>query len=83
MQRHVRLIALSATALFAASMLWQWSAAENAKKKPAAVDGRITTADLGGQQRFLTHLSTDKPIYREGETLYMQGVLLHLSLIHI
>ncbi|MFP6611735.1 MAG: MG2 domain-containing protein, partial [Pirellulales bacterium] len=77
MQRHVRLIALSATVLFTASMLWQLAAAENAKKKPADDDGRITTAALGGQQRFLTHLSTDKPIYRAGETLYMRGVLLH------
>jgi len=32
---------------------------------------------LGGPDRYLTFLSTDKPIYREGETIYMRGVILH------
>ena len=32
---------------------------------------------LGGGQRFLTHVSTDKPIYRPGETVYVRGVVLH------
>jgi uncharacterized protein YfaS (alpha-2-macroglobulin family) len=34
------------------------------------------TADLGGPQRYLTHLSTDKPIYRPGEKMYVRGVIL-------
>lgn len=33
-------------------------------------------ADLGGPDRYLTHLSTDKPIYRPGESVYVRGVLL-------
>ncbi len=32
--------------------------------------------DLGGASRFRTHLSTDKPIYREGEPVYVRAVLL-------
>src|SRR5688572_13534663 len=31
---------------------------------------------LGGAKRFLTALSTDKPIYRSGETMWVRGVLL-------
>jgi uncharacterized protein YfaS (alpha-2-macroglobulin family) len=34
------------------------------------------TAELGGAERYLAHLSTDKPIYRAGETVYVRGVLL-------
>jgi hypothetical protein len=33
-------------------------------------------AQLGGAKRFLTALSTDKPIYRSGETMWVRGVLL-------
>ena len=36
----------------------------------------VTTADLGGPRRFLTHVSTDKPIYRGGENVYVRGVIL-------
>jgi hypothetical protein len=32
---------------------------------------------LGGDDRYLTHLSTDKPIYRVGETVCLRGVVLH------
>ena len=39
--------------------------------------GRSGTAALGGADRYLTQLSTDKPIYRPGETVYVRGVLLH------
>ncbi len=31
---------------------------------------------LGGKDRILAYLSTDKPIYRAGETVYFRGVLL-------
>ncbi|MEZ4270890.1 MAG: MG2 domain-containing protein [Myxococcota bacterium] len=37
---------------------------------------RATSADLGGKERWLTHLSTDKPIYRENEAVYVRGVML-------
>src|SRR3989441_12957031 len=32
--------------------------------------------DLGGAERYLTHVATDKPIYRTGEKLYVRGVIL-------
>jgi len=34
---------------------------------------------LGGPDRYLTHLSTDKPIYRIGETVFLRGVMLHAN----
>src|SRR6185295_10936402 len=34
------------------------------------------TGDLGGAERYLTHVSTDKPIYRTGEKIYVRGVIL-------
>ncbi|MFT7561876.1 MAG: hypothetical protein ACI93R_003808 [Flavobacteriales bacterium] len=39
----------------------------------------VTTEVLGGDQRYLIYLSTDKPIYRAQETLYMRAVFLHAS----
>ncbi|MFI4862058.1 MAG: MG2 domain-containing protein, partial [Phycisphaerales bacterium JB063] len=49
--------------------------------QPEAVEEELTpqqqiTQALGGEQRYLTHLSTDKPIYRAGETVYVRGVVL-------
>jgi len=38
---------------------------------------KATTKDLGGPDRFLTHVSTDKPIYRGGERVYVRGVILN------
>ncbi|MEM6260652.1 MAG: alpha-2-macroglobulin family protein [Planctomycetota bacterium] len=35
------------------------------------------TEVLGGEDRYLTHVSTDKPIYRGGETVYVRGVVLN------
>src|SRR5262245_47874699 len=32
--------------------------------------------DLGGAERYLTHVATDKPIYRGGEKLYVRGIVL-------
>ncbi len=37
---------------------------------------KATTQTLGGTDRFLTFVSTDKPIYRAGEKVYVRGVLL-------
>jgi len=37
----------------------------------------VTTSDLGGADRYMTYLSTDKQIYRPGETMYVRGVVLH------
>src|SRR5689334_6812910 len=33
--------------------------------------------DTGGVERYLTHVSTDKPIYRTGEKVYVRAVVLH------
>ena len=35
-----------------------------------------TSQRLGGATRFLTSVSTDKPLYKEGETVYVRGVVL-------
>ena len=31
--------------------------------------------ELGGTERYLVHVATDKPIYRTGERLYVRGVV--------
>jgi hypothetical protein len=38
---------------------------------------RDPRAALGGPQRYLTAISTDKPLYRAGETVWVRGMLLH------
>lgn len=41
---------------------------------------KLSLADsqsLGGAERYLTFVATDKPIYRSGETLYVRAVILH------
>jgi hypothetical protein len=35
-----------------------------------------TSQDLGGEARFLTHISTDKPMYKSGEHVRVRGVML-------
>ncbi|MFT3712677.1 MAG: alpha-2-macroglobulin family protein [Archangium sp.] len=35
-----------------------------------------TTQRLGGPNRLLTHVSTDKPVYKAGETVLVRGVVL-------
>lgn len=37
---------------------------------------QATTDVLGGKDRYLTYVSTDKPIYRAGENVYVRGILL-------
>ncbi len=37
---------------------------------------KATPRDLGGSERYLTHVSTDKPIYRLGEHVYVRAVIL-------
>ena len=57
-----------------------WSA--TSAKSPPEKEGKSSPAaspseTLGGGDRYLTYVSTDKPIYRPGETLLMRGVPLH------
>ena len=39
----------------------------------------VETEVLGGEERYQTALSTDKPIYKPGDTLRVRGVVLHHS----
>src|SRR5213593_1262653 len=36
-------------------------------------------AEFGGVERYFVHVSTDKPIYRSGERLYVRGVFLRAA----
>ena len=42
-----------------------------------SVKTSVTTSVLGGPHRYMTYLSSDKPIYKPGETAYFRGVVLH------
>jgi len=61
-----------------ASIGWQYSQAEtdSSEDTPAQTLSKLATT-LGGADRYLTHLCTDKPMYRKGEKVYVRGVLLH------
>ncbi|MBW3542863.1 MAG: A-macroglobulin complement component, partial [Planctomycetes bacterium] len=68
-----------AASIIAAGILWRAGlTAEEAAAKPDQ-PAKATTEKLGGADRFLTQLSTDKPIYRAGETVYLRGVVLRAS----
>ncbi|HLL55563.1 MAG TPA: MG2 domain-containing protein, partial [Myxococcaceae bacterium] len=43
----------------------------------SVLSARPSSSQLGGTERFSTFVSTDKPIYRAGETVYARGVMLH------
>jgi len=46
------------------------------KRQPEKV---VKSSDLGGKDRYLAHVSTDKPVYRAGETVYVRSVVLHAT----
>jgi hypothetical protein len=48
-------------------------------KGTTTVKKAATTQDLGGSDRYLTLISTDKSIYRAGEKVYVRGVLLNAA----
>jgi len=51
--------------------------AEKGTAEQITVHKSQTSTDiLGGKDRYLTYISTDKPIYRAGEKVYVRGVLL-------
>jgi uncharacterized protein YfaS (alpha-2-macroglobulin family) len=52
-------------------------AQDGADKPDAEKPEQGLTEILGGEERYLTHLATDKPIYRGGETVYVRGTVLH------
>jgi len=43
------------------------------------IESKITAQDLGGDERYLIYASTDKPIYRESESLYLRTVFLNAA----
>ena len=52
--------------------------AQDGPDKPnAEKPEKSLTETLGGEDRYLTHLTTDKPIYRAEETVYVRGTVLH------
>ncbi|MEZ6114086.1 MAG: MG2 domain-containing protein [Pirellulaceae bacterium] len=69
---------LLAPLLVLAAVAWKFTVARepNEAAQPSGPEKLVATADLGGEVRMLTYLSTDKPIYRENETVYFRGVLL-------
>lgn len=69
-----------ALAAWLGGWIWQLAAADPAAQQapPAAtVRGLADSQTLGGPDRYLTFLSTDKPVYRGGETVFVRSVLLH------
>jgi hypothetical protein len=63
-------------ALAASTLGWQFGRAQQSPE-PTTEKVPVTAELLGGADRYLTHVSTDKPIYRPGERVYVRGVLLH------
>ena len=49
----------------------------NLAPRPNVQVDRVATQDLGGMQRFIAHLNTDKQIYKPGESVYARSVILH------
>jgi uncharacterized protein YfaS (alpha-2-macroglobulin family) len=68
MTLHWRFAASLVLALCAGAMVWTVAFADKA-----------TTQNLGGPERYLTALSTDKPMYKPGEKVYVRGVLLNAA----
>ena len=67
------LMAVSA-ALVCGILLRSGIVAEEAPSKPKKKP--TVTQILGGENRYLTHVSTDKPMYKPGETAYIRSVVL-------
>lgn len=50
-----------------------------AGKAEAPKKNEELTRRLGGDSRYQTFISTDKPIYKEGEKVYVRGIILNAS----
>ena len=70
-----RFLFASLCVLFCFAVVWQVTWAD-ANRVDTPTDSE-TTRILGGADRYLIHLSTDKPLYRPGETMFVRGVVLH------
>ena len=49
------------------------------QKKPEPKPVSANTKKLGGSERFLTLISTDKPIYRASDSVFVRGVVLNAA----
>ena len=81
MSKRLRL-AMLLLSLITLATCWQLGLAdespqESSNAKTSPKPSVASTEVLGGADRYLTHLSTDKPIYRPGEQMYVRGVVLH------
>ena len=73
---HVRRLLVVFLLAAATALVWRVTMAEKSPPVPRQVRG-VTSQTLGGPDRYLTHLATDKPIYRPGETMYVRAPMLH------
>jgi len=71
-KRIIKLSGFLAT-LFLAIWPAAWAATDS------NLESIITAQDLGGDERYLIYASTDKPVYREGESLYLRAVFLNAA----
>lgn len=72
-RRYAVLSAIACLSLLAAALFWKGVLADGETAPPVAEP----TKELGGPDRYLTAVSTDKPIYKPGETVYLRAVTLH------
>jgi uncharacterized protein YfaS (alpha-2-macroglobulin family) len=82
MFRPTRRVALAGAIAAVVSGMFGLSAygADDAKAAAAATAPRVPGApELGGADRYLTFVLTDKPVYRPGERLYVRGMVLHAN----
>lgn len=80
LRTHVfRSLGLGGLALLATAVAWTSTTQAEKPEEPAQPAGTkiVSTETLGGEERFLMHLSSDKPVYKPGETAYLRGVLLN------
>ena len=68
---------MTLTGFLATLFLATWAAAWAATD--SNLESKITAQDLGGEERYLIYASTDKPVYREEESLYLRAVFLNAA----
>src|SRR5687768_18588832 len=81
MSRPFPIFGVVVTITLGLAAIWRVTAAEKAPDTKAATPPGLTET-LGGADRYLTYVSTDKPMYRPGETMHVRGVVLHHATRH-
>jgi hypothetical protein len=69
-----KLLLLAIFALPALTLTLLWRSAARGAGNETKPDEKFS---LGGPDRYLTHLTTDKPLYRPGERVFVRAVMLH------